>query len=63
VDLQELAALGAGLNLLAALVGFPVLWERVRTLSTEVAELRRNVRQLELGHPAAPTNPGDRPHG
>jgi len=53
---ETAALVAASLNLVAALVGFPVLWDRVSRLTKEVYELRGNVRQLELGrhNPAGP---------
>lgn len=63
MDLQTAALIAASLNLVAALVGFPVLWDRVNRLTAEVHDLRGNVRQLELGQPGSGRHPGEAPHG
>ncbi len=63
MDLQPLALAAAGLNLIAALVGFPVLWSQVQDLRAEVRDLRGQVRQLELSTARAGHNPGALPDG
>lgn len=63
MDLQAAVFVAASLNLIAALVGFPVLWDRVSRLTGEVAELRANVRQIELNRRQTDSHPGEESHG
>lgn len=60
---ETAALIAASLNLVAALVGFPVLWDRVSRLTKEVYELRGNLRQLELQRQATSRTPGEAAHG